>query len=103
MAKRPKPAKLVTNPRLRQYVRDGLEGKVQDADGREISRPRQAPFKGRNKPLAVTVNVSMAGRLSRLPTGSRSIFRMMNSSASLMKPYIKRSTLRVEELSSANW
>lgn len=47
MAKRPKPA---TNPRLHQYVRDHLEGKVQDADGREISGPRQAPFKGRNKP-----------------------------------------------------
>ena len=50
VAKRPKPAKLVTNPRLHQYVRDRLEGKVQDADGREIAGPRQAPFKGRNKP-----------------------------------------------------
>eukprot|EP01132_Coremiostelium_polycephalum_P011809 gene11809-14445_t len=50
VAKRPKPAKLVTHPRLHQYVRDRLEGKVQDADGREISGPRQAPFKGRNKP-----------------------------------------------------
>ena len=50
VAKRPKPAKLVTNPRLHHYVQDRLEGKVHDADGREIAGPRQAPFKGRNKP-----------------------------------------------------
>ena len=50
IAKRPKPAKLVTNPRLRSYVQDRLEGKVHDADGREIAGPRQAPFIGRNKP-----------------------------------------------------
>jgi IS30 family transposase len=50
VAKRPKPAKLVTDPRLRRYVQDRLEGKLLDADGREIAGPRQAPFKGRNKP-----------------------------------------------------
>ena len=50
VAKRPKPAKLVTNPRLRHYVQDRLEGKVYDADGREVAGPRQAPFQGRNKP-----------------------------------------------------
>lgn len=50
VAKRPKPAKLVTNPRLRHYVQDRLEGKVHDADGCEIAGPRQTSFKGRNKP-----------------------------------------------------
>ena len=50
VAKRSKPAKLATNPRLRDYVQERLVGKVQDADGREIDGPRQAPFKGRNKP-----------------------------------------------------
>jgi len=49
-AKRPKPAKLVTNPRLHDYVRERLEGKVCDAAGRVIVGSRQAPFKGRNKP-----------------------------------------------------
>ncbi len=44
IARRPKPAKLVTNPRLRHYVQDRLEGKVHDADGREIAGPRQAPL-----------------------------------------------------------
>ncbi|TCG08722.1 IS30 family transposase [Paraburkholderia steynii] len=50
VARRPKPSKLVTNPRLRAYVQDRLEGKVRDVVGREISGPRQVPFKGRNKP-----------------------------------------------------
>ena len=50
MARRPKPAKLVTNPQLRHYVQDRLAGKIHDADGREIAGPGQAPFKGRNKP-----------------------------------------------------
>ena len=49
-ARRPKPAKLETNPRLRHYVQECLEGKVHDADGREIAGPQQAPFIGRNKP-----------------------------------------------------
>lgn len=49
IAKRPKPAKLAANSRLRHYVQDPLEGKVRDADGREITGPQQAPFKGRNK------------------------------------------------------
>lgn len=50
VAKRPKPSKLVTNPRLHDYVKDRLEGKVRDANGRDIAGPRQAPFIGRNKP-----------------------------------------------------
>ena len=50
MAKRPKSAKLVTNPCLREYVQDRLEGKIHDAQGREVSGPRQPPFIGRNKP-----------------------------------------------------
>lgn len=33
VARRPKPAKLVMNPRLRQYVQDRLEGKIHDALG----------------------------------------------------------------------
>src|SRR5450830_399588 len=50
VARRPKPSKLVTNQRLHDYVQDHLEGKVRDADGRDISGPRSAPFIGRNKP-----------------------------------------------------
>jgi IS30 family transposase len=50
VARRPKPAKLVTNSQLRRYVQDRLEGKLHDARGKEVTGPRQAPFIGRNKP-----------------------------------------------------
>ena len=50
VARRPKPGKLVVNPRLRQYVQDRLEGKIQDAQGRLVAGPQQAQFIGRNKP-----------------------------------------------------
>jgi hypothetical protein len=40
----------LANPRLHDYVQDRLEGKVRDANGRDISGPRPAPFIGRNKP-----------------------------------------------------
>lgn len=50
VARRPKPAKLVTNQQLHHYVQDRLEGKIHDAAGREVAGPRQAPFQGRNKP-----------------------------------------------------
>ncbi len=50
VAKRPKQAKLVTNPRLREYVQEHLEGTIHDARGREVAGPRQTPFIGRNKP-----------------------------------------------------
>lgn len=50
VAKRPKPAKLVMNPRLRDYVQQHLEGTIRDTRGRVVDGPRQAPFIGRNKP-----------------------------------------------------
>ena len=50
LAKRPKPSKLTTNLRLRDYVQDRLEGKIGDAKHCNISGPVQAPFIGRNKP-----------------------------------------------------
>ena len=45
-ARRPKPAKLAANTRLREYVEDRLAGAVTDADGRPIPRPN-VPWKGR--------------------------------------------------------
>jgi IS30 family transposase len=50
VAKRPRPAKLVTNLRLCRYVQEHLEGRVHNAVGRVITGPHQAPFNGRNKP-----------------------------------------------------
>ena len=49
VAKRSKPAKLVTYPRLHSYVQDRLEGKIHDANGREIVGPPRVPFIRRNK------------------------------------------------------
>ena len=48
-ARRPKPAKLVTNPRLREYVQQRLSGELQRPDGTVAAGP-QTRWKGRNKP-----------------------------------------------------
>jgi DNA-binding CsgD family transcriptional regulator len=45
-AKRPKPAKLATNPQLRAYVEQRLSGAVRDAQGRPIPGPN-VPWAGR--------------------------------------------------------
>ena len=47
-AKRPKPAKLATNMRLRQYVQAKLSGAVTDAQGRPIAGPN-VPWAGRRR------------------------------------------------------
>ena len=49
-AKRPKEAKMVTNPRLRDYVQDRLAGKVTHPDGRTVNGPDTPVWKGLNKP-----------------------------------------------------
>ena len=49
-AKRAKTARLVENPRLRDYVQDKLAGVLRGPDGVEIIGPDVAPWKGRNKP-----------------------------------------------------
>ena len=48
-ARRPKPAKLAVNDRLRAYVADRLSGVVRAPDGRAFGPPGPA-WKGRNKP-----------------------------------------------------
>ena len=49
-AKRPKEAKLVTNPRLREYVQDRLAGNVRRPDGMIVAGPMPPLWKGLNKP-----------------------------------------------------
>ena len=49
-AKRPKTAKLVENPRLREYVQDRLAGNVRRPDGTIVPGPKPPPWKGLNKP-----------------------------------------------------
>ena len=47
-AARPKTAKLVTNPRLRNYVQDRLSGRLTTENGVVVEGPR-VPFTGRNR------------------------------------------------------
>jgi IS30 family transposase len=49
-ARRPKTAKLVTNPRLRAYVEERLTGQISRPDGTIIAGPQPPRFTGRNKP-----------------------------------------------------
>ena len=50
VAKRPKVAKLVVNPRLRAYVQERLAGQIQHPGGAVITRPQLPRFTGNNKP-----------------------------------------------------
>jgi len=50
MARRPKPAKLAADDRLRDYVQDRLAGQVRRPDGTAVSGPPSKAWKGRNKP-----------------------------------------------------
>jgi len=49
-AKRPKPAKLVVNEQLREYVQQRLNGSVHRPDGTAVPGPQTGAWKGRNKP-----------------------------------------------------
>ena len=50
LAQRPKPAKLVTNTRLHDYVQERLAGQVRRPDGTAVTGPPTQRWKGRNKP-----------------------------------------------------
>ena len=49
-ARRPKEAKLVANPRLREYVGQRLSGHIVDEDGNVVAGPPVEKWTGRNKP-----------------------------------------------------
>ncbi|MGH2550640.1 MAG: transposase, partial [Thermomicrobiales bacterium] len=49
-AKRPKPAKLVTNPRLHAYVQQRLSGQISRPDGSIVAGPQPPRWTGINKP-----------------------------------------------------
>src|SRR5699024_1705006 len=49
-AKRPKRAKLASNPRLRQYVEDRLAGVLRNENGRIVAGPDTPAWKGLGKP-----------------------------------------------------
>jgi IS30 family transposase len=49
-ARRPKPAKLVVNPRLHAYVQERLAGEIRRPDGSVVTGPEPPKWTGRNKP-----------------------------------------------------
>jgi IS30 family transposase len=49
-AKRPKTAKLASNPRLREYVQERLSGSIRRPDGTIVAGPKPPAWKGLNKP-----------------------------------------------------
>jgi IS30 family transposase len=49
-ARRPKPAKLAINEKLRRYVQERLAGQVRRPDGGVVPGPAVKAWKGRNKP-----------------------------------------------------
>ncbi|OIQ85802.1 integrase core domain protein [mine drainage metagenome] len=49
-AKRPKSAKLVTNPKLRAYVEERLSGQISRPDGVSVTGPPPPRFTGNSKP-----------------------------------------------------
>lgn len=46
LARHPKPAKLLVNEPLREYVQDRLSGQVRRPDGTSVTGPAAAPWKG---------------------------------------------------------
>lgn len=50
VARRPKTAKLVANPRLHTYVLERLSGQIRRPDGTVVSGPQPPRFTGNNKP-----------------------------------------------------
>src|SRR3954453_16265668 len=76
-AKRPKPAKLAVNHRLRDYVAERLAGEIRRLDGRRGAGP-QAVWKGRRHGRRTGRRWGRRGARSRSRAGWRSTSRMMH-------------------------
>lgn len=82
VARMPKPAKLVTNRRLLDYVQDRLAGKIQDADGLDIACPKQAATLRMASLSSLSIGVVRQAQLSLSTKSSlspRTIFRVTSS------------------------
>ena len=65
-AKRPKTAKLVSNPRLREYVQGRLAGVVRRPDGTVVTGPVTPAWKGLNKPHRADRRWALAWSLEQI-------------------------------------
>jgi hypothetical protein len=72
-AKRPKTAKLVSNPRLREYVQERLSGSVRQPDGTLVAGPEPPAWKGLNKhaPAGPTLDAGVESGTDLPPAQAR--------------------------------
>ena len=100
-AKRPKPAKLVTNPKLRAYVEERLSGQISQPNGVTVTGPPPPRFTGNGKPHRkhrAWTRVEPRADIRALSSTSP----MMRACGSATRPSIRPSTSRDAEHSSAN-
>gem|GEM_PF-4933743 len=101
-AKRPKVAKMVANPRLRDYVQDRLAGQVRGPDGTIAAGPATQAWKGRAKPHRADRRWSTAWSRNRSLSGSRPTSRRMSPCASMQRELLDQHQWQtVDELGGA--
>nr|AIU93888.1 hypothetical protein LRS1606.454 [Rhodococcus sp. NS1] len=80
MAQRPKTAKMVANPILREYVQDRLSGVIRGPDSAIVTGPVMPQWKGRRKPhrqdrrwpTTTAVSEDLCGSIPMMTTGRHS-------------------------------
>lgn len=78
VARRPKTAKLVANPRLHAYVQERLSGQIRRPDGTPVPGPSTGPGRDATSPIVATVLGCRGGVPSRSRIGSASSSLMMS-------------------------
>ena len=102
-ARRPKPAKLATNERLRAYVADRLSGAVRGPDGRAVGPPGP-PWKGPQQATPCgTAGGCKPGARNRSPIACGSTSPMMSPCGSLMRRSTRPSTSKAAGRCSGSW
>jgi len=94
VAQRPKTSKLVANPLLRGYVQDRLAGSISRGDGTPVAGPREAPWRGRNKPHRGDRRWARAWSPEQISQRLQVDFPMMNRCGLAMRRSIRLSTYK---------
>jgi hypothetical protein len=100
-ARRPKPAKLAVNGRLRGYVQDRLAGKISAPDGAALSGPRRHG-RAAGTGLASTAGGRRRGARSRSLADCGWTSRTTRRFASVTRPSTNRSMSKAGERSAAS-
>jgi len=97
-----KPAKMVTNERLRDYLKGRLAGVIRTLDGVVVPGPAALAWKGRNKPHSQDRHWTNAWSPEQISRRPPVVFPMMGRCGSATRRSTRLSTSRVVELSSAS-